>query len=154
MGEGFKSLSNFLDVAKKLDKNVIESALNNGVEQEVQKILSDASVRLTIMNNRNTDNSGSMSSNIDKAEFIQQGVKEAVEVNSLRMKSILDEMFENASVCKEREDFWVNRLCVLFLIDDNLDRTTKMALIDKQLAEDEDTFNYVTFLIEQRENKK
>lgn len=149
----FPSLSSFLNSAKKIERSTMETALNNSTEQEVQRILSESSVRLSVYNQSSKLDNDNTNTDGTTAEFIQQSVKEAVEVNATRVKSILDDVFANLSITKEREDFWINKLCSLFNIDKDLLIEEKSALIEKQLAEDDDTLNYVTYLVESGEKK-
>lgn len=149
----FPSLSSFLSSTKQIERNTLESALNTSTEQEVQKILSESSVRLSVYNQATKVTDAEEKESKSTADFIQQSVKEAVEVNASRVKSILDDVFSNVSITKEREEFWINKLCNLFNIDKNLPYEDRAALIEKQLAEDSDTLNYVTYLVESGENK-
>lgn len=151
----FPSLSNFLSSAKKIERNTIEATLNKGTEQEVQRILSESSVILSVMNNRSNTGSTATQEN-DKsstADIIQQGIKEAAAINAGRVKSILDEIFSNLLLEDEREAFWIQKLSGQFNIDAGLSLEEKKALIEKQLAEDDDTLNYVTYLVEAGEKK-
>lgn len=151
MSDKFPSLSSFLSSAKTIEKRTLETALNESTENEIQKILSDSAVRLSVYNQSSTRDSNS--SNKSTAEFIQEGISDAVALNTMRVKSIIDDLFSSIEVDKEREALWINKLCKLFAIDDSLSLMEKSALIDKQLAEDDDTLNYVTYLIETGEKK-
>lgn len=149
----FPSLSSFLNSARKLERNTMESALTQSTEQEVARILSESAVKLSIYNNLDSENKDSVK---NTADFIKQGVADAVAANSQRVKSILDDLFSSVSVDQEREVMWIDKFCNLFNIDKGLSTDDKKALIDKQLAEDDDTLSYVTYLVEtgERRNKE
>lgn len=150
----FPSLSNFLNSTRKIERNTLEASLNEGTEKEVQNILSQSSVILSVMNNqsnRSAETPEPVKSNT--ADIIQQGIQEAAALNAARIKSILDDIFSNLSLEKEREEFWINKLSHQFNIDPVLSLDEKKTLIEKQLAEDDDTLNYVTYLVEAGEKK-
>jgi hypothetical protein len=149
----FPSLSNFLDSAKKIERSSLETAIDEGTEKEVQRILSASSVVLSVYNQSSQAKSTDASTTNNTAEFIQQGIKEATALNATRVKSILDDIFFSLSLDKEREVFWIQKLCALFNIDKDLSNEDKSALIEKQLAENDDTINYVTYLVESGEKK-
>lgn len=152
MGDNkFPSLSNFLNSAKKIERNTMEASLNKGTEQEVQRILSESSVILSVMNNQAAQ--VQEAAKASTADIIQQGIQEAAALNAARIKSILDDIFSNLSLEKEREEFWIQKLSHQFNIDAGLSLEDKKALIEKQLAEDDDTLNYVTYLVEAGEKK-
>lgn len=154
MAEKFSSLSKFLAKTKSIEQATIENAINASTDETVQRILNDSSVRLSLVNQLGN---GEETQTTDKskatAEFIQQSVKEAVQANSNRVKSILDDVFKSVSVSVEREEFWINKLCALFNIDSDLPTGDKAALIDRQLSIDPDTLNYVVYLVESGEKK-
>jgi hypothetical protein len=144
----FPSLSSFLNMTNNIDKTTLNSAINKGVEQEVSRILNETSVKLSFGNN--------LSENVephDTSTFIKESVKESIEANAARVKSLLEDIFSDYAVSKEREEFWVNKLCKQFNIDKNLPFEERAALIDKMLAEDSDTLNYVSFIVETGEQK-
>lgn len=159
MSDRFPSLSSFLSSAKTIEKRTLETALNESTENEIQKILSDSAVRLSVYNNQTNskdiynNNNNDNDDNKSTAEFIKEGISDAVALNTMRVKSIIDDLFSSIEVAKEREELWINKLCKLFNIDDSLPLVEKSALIDKQLAEDDDTLNYVTYLVETGEKK-
>lgn len=141
MANKFPSLSNFLNNAKKLERSSLERSIDN-TEQEVQKILNESAVRLSVYNNLDSTESDRTS------EFIQQSIKEAVELNKDRFKSILDELFSDNSISKEREDFWINKLCNLFNISTDLPIEDQKILIEKRLSEDDDSLSFVQYMME------
>lgn len=155
MGDNkFPSLSNFLTSTKKIERNTMEASLNQGTEEEVQRILSQSSVILSVMNNQSNRPSATEATVAkSNADIIQQGIQEAAAINAARIKSILDDIFSNLSLEKEREEFWINKLSNQFNINPSLSLEEKKALIEKQLAEDDDTLNYVTYLVEAGEKK-
>lgn len=152
----YPSLSGFLNSTKKIEEDALGKAIDSGPDQVIQKILNESAVSLSVYNQVNKDNANPE----DKAkaaklaeEFIQQGIKESVEVNSSRVKSILEDIFTDYEFNKERENFWINKLCDLFNISKDASIEEKSALIEKQLGEDEDTLNYVMYLVEADEKR-
>lgn len=140
----FPSLSSFLSSARKIEQATVDKAVEQNHAKTVLEILNSSSVVLS------TYNQNSESPRVT-AEFIQQGVSEAIAANSARVKSILDELFSSASVTHEREIVWINKFCDLFNIDKGYELEDKKALIEQQLQKDSDTLNYVTFLLERGE---
>lgn len=155
MGENkFPSLSSFLNSTKTIERNTLEASLSESTEKEVQNILSQSSVILSVMNNQSSRSpSSSEPDTTSTASIIQQGIREAAALNAERIKSILDDIFSNLSLDKEREEFWINKLSRQFNIESLLSLEDKKTLIEKQLAEDDDTLNYVTYLVEVGERK-
>lgn len=156
MPEKFPSLSSFLSSARSVERRTLETAIDSSTEHEVQRILSESSVRLSVYNQASSVSEQAQTGeapNKSTAEIIQEGICESVAMNAARVKSILDDLFSSIDVNKEREAMWINKLCKLFNIDDSLSLEEKSALIEKQLAEDDDTLNYVTYLIETGEKK-
>lgn len=137
----FASLSQFLDRTKGLERRAVEKAVEDSMDKEVTRILSESSVTLSVYKDANM-----ATKSTDTAEFIQKGIAERVAENSTKLRSILDELFADADMDEQREIKWVSKLCDLFNIPSGLDYIEKKALIDKRLAEDDDTLSYVTYL--------
>lgn len=147
MFEKFKSISTFMNAAKSIEEKSVSVNVNKETSDAiVQQVLNESAVKLSVLNN--------MDKKQDFVEAINKGIKESVEINANRIKSKLDDLFSSTEVSKEREEFWVNKLCTLFNIDEDLSMEDKIILIDKQLSEDEDTLNYITFLMERSKDSK
>lgn len=146
----YPSLSSFLDSARKIERNTIETSLDAGTESEVKRILNESVVRLSVYNQATTNANVSSEDKGNKSttDFIQESVKEAVEMNASRVKSILDDLFESKAVSKEREEYWINKLCEIFNINSSLSIEDKSIFLDKQIAKSDDTLNFVTFVVE------
>lgn len=139
----FGSLSSFLASTANIEKKATEDSVRQGAETAVQKIMNESSVKLSVYS---ATVGGEMKPEA-VPQFIQKSMEEAVQANADRMQSIIEELFYDNKVSEERELFWINKLCLLFNINGELSIEDKRALIDKKLAEDDDTLSFVTFMM-------
>ena len=139
---GFSNLTSFLKTVKDVEENKVRKAIKASNEETVT-ILNKSSVQLSTLNNNNTGYTSK-----EREDFIKAATLESIKNNEARINSALDSLFESSNIDKEREEFWVNKLCIFFNIPKDLRFEDKKVLIDKAIYENSETLEFVQFLLE------
>lgn len=149
MADRFPSLSSFLKSTDNFSKKQVQQSLDD-TESQIQRILNDTSVRLSVYNNSSNGEATEAAKVNNEQLFnaIQEGVTEVSKKNADRVKTLLDSIFEDKNFTEEREHYWVDKLCSLFNLDLSLPYETKCEIINKKLSDSSEYLNYAMYMID------
>lgn len=142
---GSFSLKGFLEQTKNLEKKAMESSIVDAADKQVQSILSESAVKLSVYNNLDK-------STQERVNMINDGIKQVVSENNSRISLLIDQMFHDASFDEEHERIWVDKLSSMFNIDKELNYEDRKVLIDKHMNEDDATLSYIAWMLEHDKN--
>ena len=137
----FRNLTNFLSSASSIEKKQLKKRISQNTDEVTQQLLNSSAVKMSMYSNV---------SNVapsETAKAIESGIQESIDKNMNAIYSYIDEIFSDNNISKEREEFWINKFCTIFNIPNDLTLEEKKSLIDRQLAIDDSTLEYVNFLL-------
>lgn len=127
----------FMSKMKETEKEVFKDRVQASQKDIELQIMSSASVRLSVAQNDNyTKEDNSPMSTLQEA--ILEGVNESIEANQDKIIHKIDELFSDKGFSAEMESRYMQKLCSYYNINPDLSKKEKIALLDKELSNEED----------------
>lgn len=127
----------FMSKMKETEKEVFKDRVQASQKDIELQIMSSASVRLSVAQNDNyTKEDDSPMSTLQEA--ILEGVNESIEANQDKIIHKIDELFSDKGFSAEMEARYMQKLCSYYNINPDLSKEEKIALLDKELSNEED----------------